>query len=111
MRKVILLLVFLSLTGNLFPSPTVIKDGSKMALLDSVKIYDTLSFLNIVRNNELSLKYARNELIYAKRLNDPFSISKAYMSLGAAFSKGLKDSSLTNYNLASQIIFKNNLNY
>jgi tetratricopeptide (TPR) repeat protein len=109
MRNLLLPLLFVGLATTLPGSPASRKDQPGQAIKDSIRLYDSLSFASCVRHNELSIVYARKELLYARKAGDPLNICKACSSLGTAFFSGQKDSSLFYFNIASGIARQNNL--
>ncbi len=104
MRRILsfTILLFYFVTG-LSGSPDVIKESQKKQLQDSVKLLDSLSFLNRVSNTDLSVSYARKELSLAQISANPETLCKAYVALGNAYSASRKDSCLYYYNLALKV--------
>jgi signal transduction histidine kinase len=104
MSKIIFLTVmFFYFAISIFGDPVLIKVGQTKQIQDSIRLLDSLSFLNRVSNTGLSIIYARKELSFAKISANPATLCKAYVALGTAYSTGQKDSSLYYYNLALKV--------
>lgn len=72
-------------------------------ILDSIKKLDSLAFSLRVRNDSLSVIYAKVALTLAKRTNDPKALVKAYNAIGNSFSTRHMDSSYYYYHLALKL--------
>src|ERR1039457_4444881 len=76
---------------------------------DSLHLLDSLVNIYKVKDNKLSLSYARKSLVIAKRINSPESLIKAYSLISSVFNQNAKDSSYYFLTKALKIIDQYNV--
>jgi two-component system, NarL family, sensor kinase len=76
---------------------------SLKSLTDSIEHFDSIIKSNKVLNDKLAIANAKKALSYARQINTPLALVRAYIMNGIAYKQNHEDSSYFYFNMASKL--------